>query len=359
MQVQTKSVLIRDALLDRIKRGIYSSSKKLPAERKLAAEFGVSYMTARKAVSDLVDCDFLERRNRDGVFLSKNALDRLNNKVLNLICTAYDSSLITCFLRAAQEQGAKDNMKCQVIRVNLQNHKDAIVAMESDQPCLIFSGREFLENPFFVDVMKAHHQNIVLIGSNLSSVGIRSVICDDTSAIQLMVELLKKDNHKKIAFIAHTPNDSNEGLMIAKWKSCFVDQDPEEVESRLLVASTPMFESCASYVHNVVKEYLASDKADATAFICQMDESVIGAMAACRDAGLSVPEDISFIMHHDTPNARFLNPSITAVDPDISLHVKVAIQMLASSSPGDLRLINPKVVIRKSIKPMRMSRGKR
>ncbi len=56
---------ILDQLEQAILDGHISAGDRLPPERELAERFGVSYMTARRAVSDLVDANLLERR-REG-----------------------------------------------------------------------------------------------------------------------------------------------------------------------------------------------------------------------------------------------------------------------------------------------------
>ena len=58
-------IQIHNQLRENIEGGKWQVGEKIPAERELAAEFGVSRMTLRQAIQTLVDEGVLERRVRD------------------------------------------------------------------------------------------------------------------------------------------------------------------------------------------------------------------------------------------------------------------------------------------------------
>jgi len=55
-------IQIHNQLRENIENGHWKVGQKIPAERELAAEFGVSRMTLRQAIQTLVDEGVLERR---------------------------------------------------------------------------------------------------------------------------------------------------------------------------------------------------------------------------------------------------------------------------------------------------------
>jgi LacI family transcriptional regulator len=61
-----------------------------------------------------------------------------------------------------------------------------------------------------------------------------------------------------------------------------------------------------------VKELLSRTR-DFTAIFCFNDIAAIGAMRALKDAGISVPEDVSVIGFDDILGASYHTPSITTV----------------------------------------------
>ena len=50
-----------------------------------------------------------------------------------------------------------------------------------------------------------------------------------------------------------------------------------------------------------------------TAVFCANDVQAIGALSECRDAGLSVPSDISIVGFDDMPIAQYITPKLTTV----------------------------------------------
>jgi GntR family histidine utilization transcriptional repressor len=68
--VQARFVQIKSALVDKIESGEMRSGDKVLSENKLAASFGVSRMTARRALSELVVEGILARSQGVGTFVS-------------------------------------------------------------------------------------------------------------------------------------------------------------------------------------------------------------------------------------------------------------------------------------------------
>jgi DNA-binding FadR family transcriptional regulator len=83
--MQTKSAkykIVRNALEASIRRGDFHTGERLPSERQLAAQFGVSHMTARHAVTDLVESELLERRPQSGIYVRPQTREKLSRLTL-------------------------------------------------------------------------------------------------------------------------------------------------------------------------------------------------------------------------------------------------------------------------------------
>jgi len=65
----TKHRSVRQYLETAILAGDFQPGDQLPSEIDIARKYGVSYMTARKAVAELVASDLLERRASKGTFV--------------------------------------------------------------------------------------------------------------------------------------------------------------------------------------------------------------------------------------------------------------------------------------------------
>lgn len=62
---------IRESIYNKIISGEYKAGQKLPAEDKMAEQFGVSRMTVNKALMELVNREYLTRIQGSGTFVSK------------------------------------------------------------------------------------------------------------------------------------------------------------------------------------------------------------------------------------------------------------------------------------------------
>lgn len=66
----------RDSIHERIMSGDLQPGEKLPSEDQLAAEFGVSRMTMRKSLDDLIEAGLIYRRHGLGTFVSNTTVQR-------------------------------------------------------------------------------------------------------------------------------------------------------------------------------------------------------------------------------------------------------------------------------------------
>jgi GntR family transcriptional regulator, N-acetylglucosamine utilization regulator len=83
---------IRKLLRDDITNKVLIPGQKIPSEDELAAKFGVSRMTVRQGISDLIDEGLLYRRHGVGTFVAQPHFER-------------DHSRLTSFVESAKEEG--------------------------------------------------------------------------------------------------------------------------------------------------------------------------------------------------------------------------------------------------------------
>lgn len=81
-------VMIRDALRDEIISGGLIRGQKLPSEDELASTFGVSRMTVRQGISDLIDEGMLYRRHGLGTFVAYPHIERDHTRLTSFFETA-------------------------------------------------------------------------------------------------------------------------------------------------------------------------------------------------------------------------------------------------------------------------------
>lgn len=76
-------VKIRESIREMIASGELERGQKIPSEQILAEEFGVSRMTVRQGISDLIDDGLLYRRHGIGTFVTLPHVDRDHSRLSN------------------------------------------------------------------------------------------------------------------------------------------------------------------------------------------------------------------------------------------------------------------------------------
>jgi len=90
---------------------------------------------------------------------------------------------------------------------------------------------------------------------------------------------------------------------------------------------------------DAVGAYLAECRRP-TALICLNDRIAMGAYQACRDAGLSVPEDISIVSFDDSELAGWLQPQLTSVAvPHFEMGRRAVEILLSEPRPLEVHLV--------------------
>lgn len=80
-------VQIRETLQQQIKSGDLQPGEKLPSEDDLALEYGVSRMTMRKSLDDLIEAGLIYRRHGVGTFVSKSIVQRDHTRLTDFFAT--------------------------------------------------------------------------------------------------------------------------------------------------------------------------------------------------------------------------------------------------------------------------------
>ena len=357
--VKSKSAkykIVRNALEASIREGDFHTGERLPSERQLAAQFGVSHMTARHAVTDLVESELLERRPQSGIYVRPQTREKLSRLTLNLICLPEDSSITRSFLHLGTQEAARRGWRTRITRLHHGYERPLVRAVRGGEPSLVFLGIPALWSSL-CDAMEHAAGRAALVGNRLDERGIPSVQADDVLAVQMAVKHLHEAGHSKIGLVSRDPDHPISSTQIAAWRSAcaYVEDD---FQRRLIRVESDNVALRMQHAHKAVSRYLAAHKTEVTAIIGLDDEVILGALAACHDAAHPVPHDMSLVNIGDSPLLQFARPfGVTAVDVQMQTHIEESLQMveaaLASTlSPQDrLRLVKPCLVKRDSVRP--------
>ena len=87
-------VQIRESLRAEIAQGTFKPGQRLLPEDELASQYGVSRMTVRQALTDLIDAGIVYRRHGVGTFVSQTHIERDHSKLTNFFEVAEEEGII-------------------------------------------------------------------------------------------------------------------------------------------------------------------------------------------------------------------------------------------------------------------------
>ncbi|GAP39568.1 LacI family DNA-binding transcriptional regulator [Flexilinea flocculi] len=148
---------------------------------------------------------------------------------------------------------------------------------------------------------------IVMFGQLMDEVKCPKVGCNNFSSAYTITEYLINSGHKKIAHIAGH-KETYTGIQRINGYLSAMENYRLRVEPEWIV-STNYFKNDA-YIKT--KE-LIDNKVDITAIFAANDSMVVGCYKAILEAGLKIPDDISFVGHDDIELATILQPALTTM----------------------------------------------
>jgi DNA-binding LacI/PurR family transcriptional regulator len=151
---------------------------------------------------------------------------------------------------------------------------------------------------------------VVAISGHARTAGVSNLVLDHTKGAELALSHLRELGHTRIAMMKGPeiiPDSTYRWSAILDVSKRFgIETGPE------LLMNLPAYTGSPESGYQPVKELLSRTR-DFTAIFCFNDIAAIGAMRALKDAGISVPEDVSVIGFDDILGASYHTPSITTV----------------------------------------------
>ena len=204
---------------------------------------------------------------------------------------------------------------------------------------------------------------VVAISAHIAIENVTNIILDHHRAAELALTHLYELGHRRIAFIRgpHAIPDSE-----FRWEG--IQQVAREIDLKLDPALTVRIDaagwSMETGYHPMAPEIgykpmqaLLDKTRDFTAIFCFNDIAAIGAIRALKDAGLTVPGDVSVVGFDDIQSAAYSTPSLTTVRQPLremgKRGARVLLDRIADREkeyPGEI-VMAPELVIRESTGP--------
>ena len=163
------------------------------------------------------------------------------------------------------------------------------------------------------------------------------VVHDDAEAVQVCLEHLTELGHRKVGYLGSATGGYAQQTRRSGFKNGVAALG---LRGHLYQAEDVKVESGEKAMRQWLTEWGPDSP---TALICFNDTVAIGAMKACREQGLRVPEDISVVGFDDIEMASYVQPALTTfAQPRYEIGRTAAEMMLSllsgSAPPAPVRL---------------------
>jgi LacI family transcriptional regulator len=207
--------------------------------------------------------------------------------------------------------------------------------------------------------LKRNKLPTVVIGRDLTSDKIRSVIVDNLAGGYAAIEHLYELGHRKIAVIRGPEKLSDSNL---RWDGIqrFASEQKYQLDPRLIRILPEVLDATSGFNSGVTAtEDLLRSGVEFTALLAFDDLTALGAVRALSQAGKSVPNDCSVIGFDDIPLAAFSTPGITTIQQPMEEMGRIGTEcVLRGIKSGDFeeaaaslsQLQSPRLVMRDSTK---------
>lgn len=170
-----------------------------------------------------------------------------------------------------------------------------------------------------------HFKKIVYLGWNDLDIKCDGVICDGFLAAQEAVRYLYGLGHRKIGFVGAEKQEARHRGYLEALKALGLERNGKNIATSAVLS----FEGGYRGV-----ERLLNQGTDATAIYCANDTTAIGALRACKDRALRVPEDISIMGSNDIETLQYVSPLLTTIHIPLDEMGKIATRILIDRING-------------------------
>lgn len=293
--------------------------KRRPTSADVAAMARVSRTTVSFVLNDRAGITIpFETRQR--VLDAAATLDYHPNSVARQLARGA-SRTIGLVLRQSPEQVANDGLLAETLRglaaaLRPAEHRvllETLVPGESRYADLVRSGRTdglIVSGPRYDDTELAELARDgfpVVIQGSLPGLDVPSVDVDNVAGARLAVEHLVGLGHRRIACITNaTLAYTAAAERLTGYREALAEAGHDEDPALI---SEGAFDATSG--HRAINEILQRTTPDAV-FVAS-DVVAIGALAGLREAGLSVPGDVSIVGFDAIPLAAYLDPPLTTI----------------------------------------------
>ena len=302
-----KYLEIADILRNRILHGDYML-KEIPTENKLAAEVGVSRMTARKAIMLLISQGVLERKENRRVVCVAGA-GRKNEKIALLVPT-WSSTEYQTWRHLLERMALEHNLN--VHPVDYVHWEDPVVPHTLDSFPAVFLLPSVGALPPRVAELLRSHPRLAVLGNDLSSHGLLSINLFPAIHVNRLLDLLVDAGCHRVDCLCAQPRDEMTEARVMQWR---LWQRLTGIPGDLLTRDVRPFSLSIRNAFEMVDEALRQGRRMDGILSVTMN-GALGACRACREHGLRIGRDVRICTVNGQGTNRYTIPTINCLEPE-------------------------------------------
>ena len=313
-------------LVERLERGDYAL-KNLPSEMELAEETGVSRMTARRALTHLIEAGVLKRGPNRRLEIAASGGGEQVHQIAFLMPPVISEDVQAWQWAAEQAVGTIKGVLRPIIYTNWNDVLIPGTLKGFDGIFLMQTGIEIPE--VAITVLKNSPNPVVSLDLDLSDRGIPSVWLFPEQAVWSLLDHLRALGHRRIACFHTCAMNRVFQQRIDYWRNWKAHHGLEG-ESYLLPGPNGSIDHGAVQAEKEFDQLLDAGSFHDTAVICTNVWTALGVQRAIQKRGLTAGRDLSICAINDEMLAPWMNPSLTSLRmPDPSDMLGTCVRWMA------------------------------
>lgn len=328
----------------------------LGTEVAFAKEFGISRMTVRRALDDLVLQGQITRRRGKGIYLPPpSAIQR----VIQFVAPNLLHEECIQYLKGIQLATQDRNVAIQVYDAN--SDLEHAIELIDHLPRLPAAGAiiALIRHPVFIKKLIAlqHRGHPFVVLGNLSDILDVPMVTGDMyhGGYQMAQDLIQK-GHRRIGHIARfasrTNSELSRGLNAAMNDANLALPGIYQID---IPKTTDLLSDWTDSIHEATQQLMKLDKPP-TAILYNDDRAALIAYQWFRQNGYRLPEDVSIVGVGDTEMGRYAYPALASIHQPHQESGRTAVSMLdqlagTPSTKPSFQTIDSHWVCRDSVTP--------
>lgn len=309
-EAELKYEMVKKNILSLIESEALMPNDKIPGENEIARRFNVSVITARKALSDLVNDGFIYRIKGKGSFvaLANDPAKKQRLRMIVFLLPASESgdSSFTKMIKGAQSCCAAHGypILIEVSNDEIEAEKELIEkAVHDKMSALIIYSIDPEKNISSFSRLKEEGIPFVLIDRYTEQVPYNVVSSHNTDGAFQATEHLIQLGHRKIAFAAYDYSIITEQMRHKGYRLALQAYGIKEDSS--------LFSNHS--VQNATDLYRKIKNGELTSIVCANDYCALKLMDCFLRWGMSIPEDVSIVGYDGIKSTEYVLPTLTTV----------------------------------------------